>query len=327
MLQYFHYLAAKKAQKNRTPDLVFEDKYIGGAEIQGKREAQEDSYVSQPLNPEQSQAYLNLDDVQREALLNNICAELSERFENEFSGSTGIMAIISPKDKSYHVANVGDSQILRVELGETPSCVRQNTLHNPSEPSERKRLEEAGAKIMRGRIARLYKSINISRTFGDCDFKDIGVISEPEVFKSTFAKKGFYLILACDGLTEKDCLNEAQILEKVKQAYQQQDMPLKELANDLAQTAVLKGSGDNVTVLITRPNHHKQEGIPYVMAVFDGHGGDEVSKSLAKHFMKCFDNQLRLLCGEMVEIDLNSSCESQAESPKRKAGIRYSHAL
>jgi integrin-linked kinase-associated serine/threonine phosphatase 2C len=79
--------------------------------------------------------------------------------------------------------------------------------HKPLLLAEKKRIERAGGHIVDGRVS---GALEVARSFGDLEFKNGGVISEPDVrihFKLTDAEE--FVLLGCDGLWSRFPIQEA----------------------------------------------------------------------------------------------------------------------
>jgi len=268
---------------------------IGFAELHGQRKAMEDriAFGTQP-------AFLQLSENQRCTALFNTIAKLEQVMDSHYlerTGSTLCAAVICGKD--IYTASVGDSAAYLVALtneDEAGQCRRLNVhLHHPHEPSEEKRLEKAG-KAMFSRHHRLM-GLAVSRAMGDTMMEEFGLIHDPDIYHDeiNLPQKGkAFLIVACDGLTEGDCLTanpqpESTSIFELVQKNSRCD-PQK-MASVLAHEAIKKGSSDNVSVIVTLLDH-TQVSVKY-MAVFDGHGGTACAELLRKHFHTLFSNTIQ----------------------------------
>lgn len=85
----------------------------------------------------------------------------------KISASTGCTAniVLITKDK-YYVANIGDSRAALAQKGK--KSVQLSYDHKPESETERTRIHKAGGEIMMGRVN---GGLNLSRSFGDFDYK------------------------------------------------------------------------------------------------------------------------------------------------------------
>lgn len=83
----------------------------------------------------------------------------------------------------------------------------------------------------------------MSRSFGDVDLKK-WVIAEPHIREIDLTSDDNLLILACDGLWDV-----VQDQEAINLIYNQH-LSAKEMAQLLVQTAIKKGTTDNVSVIV-----------------------------------------------------------------------------
>jgi protein phosphatase 1G len=81
------------------------------------------------------------------------------------AGTTAVVALVA--DNMLYVANAGDS---RCVLSRNGKAVDMSIDHKPDMPSEKARIENAGAVIIEGRVN---GNINLSRSIGDLEYKEI----------------------------------------------------------------------------------------------------------------------------------------------------------
>lgn len=130
------------------------------------------------------------------------------------SGSTAV-AMLSAEDSSgAWVAHAGDSKLVLCDLAAgVPTFFTDD--HKAHDPSENKRLEDAGAQVIQKRyedgdvVSRIFvprtgvPGLAMSRSLGDGCLKSYGVIAEPEVHEITdelASCQAPLVVLATDGL-------------------------------------------------------------------------------------------------------------------------------
>lgn len=285
-------------------DYRVEGEWYGGSELKGPfRRTQEDRILAFQLEAQEEVSFRALSEELKKTLLQQVFrklnAEVNEKFSDLWQGSTGIVSIFDPRTDQYLVANLGDSQLLAVTLAkdDLKSSIRINKLHHPSEPDELKRIEKDGGKIIGNRLEgskRVYENgawkttrgkIAVSRAFGDTAYLDAGLIQEPELYINAGLvdqEDELFFVQACDGLTEVD-LNEQAI---GKYILEHREDTLGKIAQNLGETAIMKGSKDNVSVQVFKYSR-LLAGI-YVLCVFDGHGGQLVVQYLKDNFAGTF---------------------------------------
>lgn len=309
----------------------------GIAEKWGWRDTQEDRVVVDQLNE-----YADLSEGQRHAVLRTVvdALQLYIKAENLKGGST-LCAVLLCGNQIY-TANVGDSMaflVIAEKDGSITEFRRLNkVLHNPGRPEEKARLEAEGFEVDIKRIrtdrgdiiiSRLGEfGLALSRSLGDTMYEVIGLSHEPDVYFDNIIipKNGIALIInACDGLTEGNSLKENDIKKiisnKLKEAKNYARFKPEKLAAALAEGAYREGkkelgSTDNISVIVTVAEPLAKEPTKSVKycCVFDGHGGDEVSDYLYRHFHRVLNNciaaekaniqELRALLG-LVDTALN----------------------
>ncbi|KAL6007381.1 hypothetical protein ACLOJK_032878 [Asimina triloba] len=108
--------------------------------------------------------------------------------------------------KMVFVANVGDAKAVLGRLStvngdETNSQLKSIVItreHKAIYPQERARIQKAGGSV--GSNGRLQGRLEVSRAFGDRQFKKVGVIATPDVHSFDLTEKEKFVILGCDGL-------------------------------------------------------------------------------------------------------------------------------
>ncbi|XP_010924512.1 probable protein phosphatase 2C 67 [Elaeis guineensis] len=109
------------------------------------------------------------------------------------------------------VANIGDAKAI---LARSASADESLSLSNESRsplkaivmtrehkaiyPQERARIQKAGGSV--GPNGRLQGRLEVSRAFGDRQFKKVGVIATPDVHSFELTRREQFIILGCDGL-------------------------------------------------------------------------------------------------------------------------------
>jgi serine/threonine protein phosphatase PrpC len=174
--------------------------------------------------------------------------------EAESVGSGGGDCAPAVESKTLYVANVGDSRaVLALSDPSSASGYRALRLsydHRAEDEGEQRRIKDAGGFITRGRVLGI---LAVSRSFGDHGMKDF-VTAEPYVTETnllTCSPDGSadcpILILACDGVW--DVLSDQEALDLVLPQYKESG-PYAGAAKLLVDTAIEKGSADNITAIV-----------------------------------------------------------------------------
>jgi len=165
------------------------------------------------------------------------------------SGTTAICVLIS---NNYIIfSNCGDSRGVLSGDGSKPIVVTQD--HKPSNPPELERIQDAGGSVM---LQRVNGSLAVSRALGDFEYKNVDgkgpteqlVSPEPEFYKKKrdHASDEF-LVLACDGVW--DVMTNEDICSFVSARMSVTDN-LEQIANEVIDTCLHKGSRDNMSIII-----------------------------------------------------------------------------
>jgi serine/threonine protein phosphatase PrpC len=193
---------------------------------------------------------LNNEEEIRQAIINTYL-EVDKSFMNVDSGSAAI-AVLKIKNKLFFV-NLGDSRAVLIEGGR---IVHETRDHKPDVPEERRRIEKAGGRVDTQMYPpRVNGILSLSRAFGDRHLKtssrhsgyagvDSIISPKPDVTVFTLRSGHKYtLVLACDGLW--DVFPSQDVDEYVHK------VTTSNACNELVNQAIGRGSGDNVTVMVT----------------------------------------------------------------------------
>merc|ERR1711988_1647975 len=125
--------------------------------------------------------------------------------------------------------------------------------HKPSNEPEKERIQNAGGSVM---IQRVNGSLAVSRALGDFEYKNVDgtgpteqlVSPEPEFYvKPRESDKDEFLVLACDGVW--DVMTNEDICSFVAARMRVTDN-LEQIANEVIDTCMHKGSRDNMSIII-----------------------------------------------------------------------------
>ncbi|CAK8534212.1 unnamed protein product [Lathyrus sativus] len=108
------------------------------------------------------------------------------------------------------VANVGDAKAVLarsvVSVGSQDNSDKVHALkaivltreHKPIFPQERSRIQKAGGVVSSN--GRLQGRLEVSRAFGDRQFKKVGLVATPDIHSFDLTDRDHFIILGCDGL-------------------------------------------------------------------------------------------------------------------------------
>jgi serine/threonine protein phosphatase PrpC len=165
------------------------------------------------------------------------------KMDKKETGNTGTIVFIN--NKMLYCANIGDSSCCL--LGKTNEFI---TIEDKcTNNNEIKRIEKVGGKIIDDRIN---GELAISRCFGDYDLKNKGLISEPHITKKLIDNNLNYCILASDGVW--DTLN----LDDVSKITNENKNHFNDIAKIIVETAMKKGSEDNISCIVIELNKRIQ---------------------------------------------------------------------
>lgn len=158
-------------------------------------------------------------------------------------GSTGICAII--RDSKLLVANVGDCRALVIS---NRKAIQMSIDQKPTNPDEQKRIAALGGTVVYCMgVARVNRVLAVSRAFGNRTLRTV-IRPDAEMMQRDLTKDDDYLVMASDGLW--DVLKNKDVTEICYLNSLQGNTQL--IADELAHTALNRGSMDNVTCLVIR---------------------------------------------------------------------------
>lgn len=157
------------------------------------------------------------------------------------SGCTVVTCWLQRSARMLHTANVGDSRAVLV--CDDGSAQRLTKDHKPNDPQEKKLVEDRGGVIVNGRVSGI---LAVSRSLGD--YKAEKYVSRNPSFSSVkLSDANIALVVACDGLF--DVCSDQEVAELVMRGRKNRQTCQK-IAKVLVDTAIGKGTTDNVTVMV-----------------------------------------------------------------------------
>ncbi len=143
------------------------------------------------------------------------------------------------QEERFLAANAGDARIV---IGEGRSTIELTLDHKPDLPEERARIESLGGRVISLDLPRLQGTLAMSRALGDAPLKPF-ITAEPRISEGLLGRSDDLAIIACDGLwdvfTSEEALATARIADDPEEA-----------ARLLRETALVRGSTDNITVIV-----------------------------------------------------------------------------
>lgn len=182
--------------------------------------------------------------------------KLATKSKPSWKDGTTVSTVLVVNDTVY-TANLGDSQVFLCRQKDDKHIpIHLTTVHNPSAYEERIRIQKAGGSVKEGRVMGV---LDVSRSIGDGQYKKHGVTCLPDMKKCQLTPNDRYLLIACDGLwkafSPEECIKFTNnILEDSSiqgtDSLSTSEVRLDSVVNKLANTAVLRLSSDNVTVMV-----------------------------------------------------------------------------
>ena len=189
------------------------------------------------------------------ATKNNIDKSLKYSFEqtdkelnamlsiNDKIGTTAtvVMLLYENDQRVIYCANVGDSKCYLLKTN--GSIVQLSMDHTCADKSEVERIKKMEGMVFNNRV---FGTLIVTRSIGDKEMKNYGVISTPTVKKvNVNEEEDNYIIIASDGLW--DVIKEEQMM-----LFASEDMPAESLSKRLVQMAKEGGSMDNISCIVIK---------------------------------------------------------------------------
>ena len=160
-----------------------------------------------------------------------------EKTKAQEVGNTATVVFIN--NRLLYCANVGDSSCCLI--GKNAEFISVD--HKCTNKKEIKRIEKEGGKIIDNRLEGI---LAVSRGMGDFDLKSKGLSAEPHVTKRLIDHSLNYCVIASDGVW--DVLTPDDVF-KITQNHN-----LADLAKVIVQTAIERGSEDNISCIVVELN-------------------------------------------------------------------------
>lgn len=182
-----------------------------------------------------------------EQVFENLQKKILSHAEGYSSGSTCIMNIMYHYNDEIHmnIINLGDGRLCIVYKDGT--CKQITTDHKPDDKIEKKRIEQMGGEIYADTEGTIrIGDLSLSRAFGDGDNAPY-ISQKPDVYYNKITSNTSYIIMACDGLW--DVINNEDLSKLMAKFISNGSV---NLAADLANEALNKGTSDNVSIIIVQ---------------------------------------------------------------------------
>ena len=160
------------------------------------------------------------------------------------NGSTCLLAIIHKHkgELCLNVANVGDSRLIVISKDGKTKQITED--HTPENPKEIRRIEDLGGDICTdAEGTKRIGDLSVSKSFGDEDNAPY-ISQKPDVYNIKLHNVK-YIVATCDGGPE--VLRNDDFYKIIKKAKKNKS---KNLAIDIVNEALKKGTGDNVSMIV-----------------------------------------------------------------------------
>ena len=173
---------------------------------------------------------------------NDIFLKIAEQ-QRLHDGSTGITALL--RNGKLLVGNVGDCRALLLSAGKT---IQMSIDQKPTNPEEQRRIASLGGVITNNLgVTRVNGVLAVSRAFGNRKLRKV-IRPDVEMMQRELTREDDFLVMASDGLWDvlrnKDVCDMCYGLAATHRPQQ--------IAEELVQAALGRGSMDNVTCIVVR---------------------------------------------------------------------------
>jgi protein phosphatase 1E len=168
--------------------------------------------------------------------------------KNIEAGTTALTLLL--QGSQLYVSHVGDTMAVLVLDGVAEAI---GVPHKPNRPDEQERIKAAGGCVVWFGAWRVDGVLAVSRSIGDAKLKHlVPAVPETNIVDLSSQRivdsKAVYVIAASDGLW--DVFDPQQAAHEVKDIMSRTGAKLADIAADLAQAAIKRGSKDNITITI-----------------------------------------------------------------------------
>lgn len=203
----------------------------------------------------------------------------ASRASRSYAGCT--LAGLVVRRSELLCANVGDSRVVLGRRGGT-TALALSTDHSTQLEGETERIAEAGGFVKNDKVMGLLAT---TRSLGDMDFKDHRALhfpssssgssgplitATPDITRTMLEEGDDFAILACDGLWS--VLANKAAVRLAARALRRYNDPTA-AADALVRSALVRGSTDNVTVVLVALNWTPRTHSPVFGGMFSLHGG------------------------------------------------------
>ena len=169
----------------------------------------------------------------------------NQNFKNDI-GSTGTIILLyrepnNPLQRVIMCANIGDSKGYIIGKNNINQITKD---HNCLNEIEVNRIKNNKGLVFQGRV---FGSLMLTRSFGDKDYKEFGVMAIPDIFSSLINDNDLYAIIASDGVW--DVFSKENLFELSKEKISSE-----EFCHKIVVASLERGSRDNITCFVIKLN-------------------------------------------------------------------------
>jgi len=238
---------------------------------------------------------------------NDAFLKIADRMRAQ-DGSTGICVIM--RDGKYLIANVGDCRAILLSEGRP---IQLSKDQKPTNFEEQRRIIKLGGTIMNCMgVVRVNGVLAVSRAFGNRGLRDV-IRPDAEITQRSIGSGDDFLVMASDGLW--DVLTNAVVSAT---CYKLADQSSQTIADELVNTAINRGSMDNVTCIVVKLGPYTKR----VLQNYDSNSAQETGQNSAS----AFDSIAKRRAEYITSLENVQAANAVAASKKKSNSHSHSNS-
>jgi serine/threonine protein phosphatase PrpC len=259
------HFSSKKGQRDQNEDnhniiinLKNKDNNIANINFYGIYDGHGGKGVSKFLSKAMPKMFLDkfIEYPLRGGMIKDMYKQIQNKLETKYKkyaamcGSTCLIALHYKHNKRHiiDILNTGDSRCI---ICRDDKVVLKTEDHKPNSKIEKDRIRKLGGDIYKDQFGDWrVGDLSVSRAFGDLDNKPY-ITEQPDIYRHVITKEDRFMVMGCDGLW--DVLHENEVIKFINTFCYDKDGNRNindNIANQLANLALGKGSTDNVSVCV-----------------------------------------------------------------------------
>ena len=171
---------------------------------------------------------------------NKISTEINSLYTEKDTGTTATVVLIKEEkgERVLYCANVGDSKCYIIKRNKKSELI--STDHICTDINEVTRVKSSGGIVFGGRV---FGTLMLTRSIGDLEMKNYGVIATPSIKKHCLTQDDMYVVLASDGVW--DIIDQDKLTSLGEGSA-------NDVCDRIVKFAVNGGTRDNVSCIVVK---------------------------------------------------------------------------